>query len=152
MAAGEVSPMPTFPFSNTCTRVVEALLERANNWLVPVPNPVTCRRLYGETLPMPILPLASTRRLVPVVDPTANWATPGSPWIENIAYGVEVPTPTLGNPPDDPTETRVEVAEMPFWGVVLVAIAQALMMLEATVEVADPRYTMVVEAAVEEEI
>ena len=72
--------------------------------------------------------------------------------MENMAYGVEVPTPTLGRPPDDPTENRVEVAEMPFWGVVEVAIAQALMMFDATVEVADPRYIIVVEAAVEEEM
>ena len=63
--------------------------------------------------------------------------------MENMAYGVEVPIPTLGNPPDEPTEKRG--GTMPFDpgtdpGVddpVEVEIDQALKMLLAMVEVAE---------------
>ena len=119
---------------------------------VPMP-PVTANNDLGLVVPMPTLPALSTIRLVLVVDPTANWACPGRPCMENIAYGVEVPTHTLGRPPDDPTDSRgVATMPVPALLVVEVAMLQALKMLERMVLVAEPRYAMVVDAAVEEEI
>ena len=88
---------------------------------VPVPPtrscPATERLWEGEVVPMPTLPILETMSEVePVVEPTTNEGKPERAFTDSIAYGVEVPTPILGWPPEVPMERmeeepwRVEVA------------------------------------------
>ena len=118
---------------------------------VPVPPtsncPATERLWEGEVVPMPTLPILETMSEVePVVEPTTKLGNPASAFTESAAYGVEVPTPILGCPPEVPMERieeepwRVEVAKL-----------KALYKSLGMVVVADLKKTIVVEAMLCEE-
>ena len=67
---------------------------------------MTEKLVDGVEVPTPTFPFASTIKLVPDVEPTVSATCPGNPAIENIPYGVLVPTPILGSPPVEPTENN----------------------------------------------
>ena len=111
---------------------------------VKYPSPVIERCLAGTVVPIPTNPLALTPNTVPVAEPIVNNGVLERFSILNIAYGVDVPTPTLGPPEAEPMERiedepwAVEVAnekELYELGIVVVADLLNMSVVEAALEV-----------------
>ena len=134
-ALGVVVPIPTFPSLSMMNAVFTmfevVVVDTRNKGERELPDPDTESRDPGLDVPTPALPRGSMIKVVLATldDPIMKGTAPLKEFMANMAPGVDVAIPTLGNPPDDP------MLRMGGDTVVVVAKEKALKMFERMVEV-----------------